>query len=122
MSPPRYVGGENVTCHFMCVVVDKKVLVEGASQFCKCVFTVVMVMWFPQWGMMALSIANVRTLPVNISSLTTVSFQLSYSVLYFLLYYVYFYYHLSHYEGLPVKRLRDVFPKRIPGQVQFPHA
>lgn len=79
--------------------VTTKVIVEGASQLCKCVFTVVMVMWFPQWGITALSIAN-----------------LSYSIIYFLLYYIYFYYHLSHHESLPVKRLRDVLPKLIPGQ------
>lgn len=36
-----------------------KVLVEGASQLCKCVFTVAMVMWFPQWGVTAPSVANV---------------------------------------------------------------
>ena len=43
----------------MCYVHTPQVLVEGASQLCKCVFTVIMVMWFPHWGVTALSIANV---------------------------------------------------------------
>lgn len=43
-----------------------KVLVEGASQLSKCFFTVVMVMWFPQWGMTALSVANVCTIPITL--------------------------------------------------------
>jgi len=33
--------------------------VEGASQMSKCVLTVLMVVWFPHWGVTALSIANV---------------------------------------------------------------
>ncbi|XP_065912317.1 man(5)GlcNAc(2)-PP-dolichol translocation protein RFT1-like [Dysidea avara] len=79
--------------------VTTKVLVEGASQLCKCVFTVIMVMWFPHWGVTALSIAN-----------------LSYSIVYLFSYYGYFYYHLWLNKTLPINRLQDIFPKAIPGQ------
>ena len=57
MSPPRYRGRGYTLCHIYLT----KVLVEGASQLCKCVFTVVMVMCFSQWGITALSIANVSS-------------------------------------------------------------
>ena len=57
MSPPRYRGRG----YTMCYLPLTKVLVEGASQVCKCVFTVVMVMCFPQYGITALSVANVST-------------------------------------------------------------
>lgn len=62
MSPPRYGGRGYTLCHILLT----KVIVEGASQLCKCVFTVVMVMWFPQWGITALSIAHVSTIEYTI--------------------------------------------------------
>ena len=64
MSPPRYRGSDYTLFHMLLT----KVLVEGASQLCKCVFTVVMVMWFPQWGITALSVANVSTIYSNNTS------------------------------------------------------
>ena len=55
------VGGKRCEgcCNMLYHVFFPQVLVEGASQVCKCVFTVVMVMKFPHWGVTALSIANV---------------------------------------------------------------
>ena len=59
------VGGwGNVVSHIVMFLLTK-VLVEGVSQLCRCGFTVVMAMWFPQWGMTALSAANVRTIPLH---------------------------------------------------------
>ena len=76
MSPPRYGGRGYTLCHMLLT----KVIVEGASQLCKCVFTVVMVMWFPQWGITALSIANVSTIEYTPLSDSLFSFVFSYHI------------------------------------------
>jgi len=91
--------------------------VEGASQLCKCVFTVVMVIKFPHWGVTALSIANVCISYWLLSQMINSSLQLSYSIVYLFSYYGYFYYHLRLNKTLPISRLQDIFPKVIPSQV-----
>ncbi|XP_077984686.1 man(5)GlcNAc(2)-PP-dolichol translocation protein RFT1-like isoform X3 [Glandiceps talaboti] len=95
LAEPLFVVGQAL------LFVKLRVIVEGIAIMCRCLVTVILVVYFPHWGIVAFCCS-----------------QLAFTFVYVALYYTYFikYVYSSHDKSFPLKSFRDFFPKTSPGQ------
>ncbi|XP_002730908.1 man(5)GlcNAc(2)-PP-dolichol translocation protein RFT1-like [Saccoglossus kowalevskii] len=100
LAEPLYVIAQ------VLLFVKLKVIVEGLAVFFRSVLTVILVLFFPHWGIITFCWA-----------------QLAFTILYVVLYYAYFinYIKTSGDKSFPLKNTRDIFPKRNPGHKWTDH-
>ncbi|XP_070558753.1 man(5)GlcNAc(2)-PP-dolichol translocation protein RFT1-like isoform X2 [Ptychodera flava] len=95
LAEPLYVIGQAL------LFIKLKVVIEGVAILCRCILTVLLVIAFPHWGIVAFCWS-----------------QLAFTLIYVGLYYAYFikYLYTSEDESFPLKTVRDFFPRTNPGQ------
>ncbi|KAL3853181.1 hypothetical protein ACJMK2_016746 [Sinanodonta woodiana] len=89
-----------ITSTFM--FIKLRVIINGISELFKCVVNIILVIYFPHWGVINFALSQVLS-----------------AILYVICYYGYVIYYmrgLDESSDFPVKKVRDLFPRRLEGK------